>query len=55
MIQYIKRQQARKLANGAKKEELDEMLRFPEPIPPATPIAPASELIISSLVPAFHD
>jgi dual specificity tyrosine-phosphorylation-regulated kinase 2/3/4 len=37
---YIKRQQARKLANGAKKEELDELLKFPEPsspVPAQTP------------------
>ncbi|KAF9514477.1 hypothetical protein BS47DRAFT_873226 [Hydnum rufescens UP504] len=44
MTQYIKRQQARKLANGVKKEELDEMLRFPEPIPPVSPSSPASVL-----------
>lgn len=45
MVQYIKRQQARKLANGAKKEELDEMLRFPEPLPPIPPSPPTGELI----------
>ncbi|TDL27191.1 hypothetical protein BD410DRAFT_739913 [Rickenella mellea] len=44
MMQYIKRQQARRLANGAKKEELDELLRFPEPQPPATPLTPTSVL-----------
>jgi dual specificity tyrosine-phosphorylation-regulated kinase 2/3/4 len=40
MKQYIKRQQARKLASGAKKEELDELLRFPEPISPTSPSSP---------------
>ncbi|KAF8334206.1 kinase-like domain-containing protein [Cantharellus anzutake] len=44
MVQYIKRQQARKLAAGAKKEELDEMLRFPEPLPPVPPSSPTSLL-----------
>jgi dual specificity tyrosine-phosphorylation-regulated kinase 2/3/4 len=47
MTQYIKRQQARKLASGVKKEELDEMLRFPEPIPPVSPSSPACEPISS--------
>ncbi|CAE6531983.1 unnamed protein product, partial [Rhizoctonia solani] len=32
MAAYIKRLHARKLAAGAKREELDEMLKFPEPI-----------------------
>ena len=43
MMQYIKRTQARKIAHGAKKEELDEMLKFPEPFPPGRPSSPASE------------
>ena len=34
MIQYIRRQQAKKMANGATQAELDELLKFPEPIPP---------------------
>jgi dual specificity tyrosine-phosphorylation-regulated kinase 2/3/4 len=42
MMNYIRRQQAKKLANGARKEDLDELLRFPEPIPPAPPMAPNS-------------
>ncbi|KAG8853390.1 hypothetical protein FRB96_008180 [Tulasnella sp. 330] len=44
MMAYIKRTQARKLANGAKKEDLDEMLRFPEPLPPVPPSSPAAIL-----------
>ncbi|KAI0948418.1 hypothetical protein AcV7_009169 [Taiwanofungus camphoratus] len=44
MMQYIKRQQAKKLAAGAKQEELDGLLRFPEPLPPATPMSPAAVL-----------
>lgn len=40
MLAYIKRQQARKLANGAKKEELEEMLKLPEPTTPAPPMSP---------------
>lgn len=47
MLQYIKRQQARKLANGAKKEDLEEMLRFPEPLPPGRPTSPSSEHLSS--------
>jgi dual specificity tyrosine-phosphorylation-regulated kinase 2/3/4 len=31
MMQYIKRQQAKKLANGATQEELDDMLKLPSP------------------------
>lgn len=42
MMQYIRRTQARKLASGAKKEELDGLLKFPEPIPPARPSSPES-------------
>lgn len=41
MMQYIKRQHAKKLASGSTQAELDEMLRFPEPIPPASPLSPA--------------
>ncbi|KAG9003050.1 hypothetical protein FRB94_003413 [Tulasnella sp. JGI-2019a] len=44
MMAYIKRTQARKLANGAKKEDLDELLRFPEPLPPVPPSSPAAIL-----------
>ncbi|TFK72601.1 hypothetical protein BDN72DRAFT_836165 [Pluteus cervinus] len=44
MMHYIKRQQAKKLAVGATQEELDAMLRFPEPIPPGTPSSPSTVL-----------
>jgi dual specificity tyrosine-phosphorylation-regulated kinase 2/3/4 len=40
MMDYIRRQQARRIAAGAKKEDLDEMLKFPEPIPPAQGLTP---------------
>ena len=41
MLQYIKRQQQKKLAHGATQEELDALLRFPEPLPPVPPQSPA--------------
>lgn len=41
MLQYIKRQQAKRLAHGATQEELEEFLRFPEPLPPTPPSLPA--------------
>ncbi|KAA1476191.1 hypothetical protein DENSPDRAFT_843097 [Dentipellis sp. KUC8613] len=40
MLHYIKRQQQKKLAHGATQEELDELLRFPEPLPPGRPSSP---------------
>lgn len=40
MMQYIKRQQAKKLQTGSKQEDLDALLRFPEPIPPAAAMSP---------------
>ncbi|KAJ3560932.1 hypothetical protein NP233_g10517 [Leucocoprinus birnbaumii] len=40
MRNYIKRQQAKRLAAGASQEELDDMLKFPEPIAPAPPLSP---------------
>ena len=40
MLQYIKRQHAKKLQAGAKQEDLDSMLRFPEPIAPAPALTP---------------
>ncbi len=48
MLQYIKRQQAKKLANGASQRELDELLRFPEPIRPVSPVSPAGKTNFSS-------
>ena len=44
MMDYIRRQQARKLATGAKPEELEELLKFPEPIPPKTGMTPEEVL-----------
>ncbi|KAI6043104.1 hypothetical protein EDC04DRAFT_3138697 [Pisolithus marmoratus] len=44
MMQYIRRQQAKKMANGATQQELDELLKFPEPIPPK-PGMPPQELL----------
>ena len=43
MLHYIRRQHAKKLATGATQEELDDMLKFPEPLPPGTPSSPASK------------
>ncbi|KIJ44396.1 hypothetical protein M422DRAFT_131850, partial [Sphaerobolus stellatus SS14] len=40
MMAYIKRQQARKLANGATKEEVEGLFKFPEPIAPVSPMSP---------------
>ena len=51
MMQYIKRTQARKLAHGAKKSELDDLLKFPEPIPPGRPHSPTSEFSESWYMP----
>ncbi|THU99372.1 hypothetical protein K435DRAFT_827726 [Dendrothele bispora CBS 962.96] len=44
MMQYIRRQHAKKLQSGATQEELDELLRFPEPLPPAAPLSPSAVL-----------
>jgi len=43
MLHYIRRQHARRLAAGASQEELDEMLKFPEPEPPTPPLPPAGK------------
>ncbi|KAF8078194.1 CMGC/DYRK/DYRK2 protein kinase [Lyophyllum atratum] len=48
MLHYIRRQQAKKMAAGATQEELDELLQFPEPLPPGTPTSPSSTLRNSS-------
>ncbi|EGN96122.1 hypothetical protein SERLA73DRAFT_141318, partial [Serpula lacrymans var. lacrymans S7.3] len=40
MMNYIRRQQTKKMANGATQAELDELLKFPEPIPPASGSTP---------------
>ena len=47
MMHYIKRQQQKKLAHGATQEELEGMLRFPEPSPPVPPSTPAGKLFAS--------
>ncbi|KZT56992.1 kinase-like protein [Calocera cornea HHB12733] len=44
MMAYVKRQQMKKLTSGAKKEELDEMFKFPEPTAPTPSETPASLL-----------
>ncbi|KAJ4488299.1 kinase-like domain-containing protein [Lentinula aciculospora] len=44
MLQYIRRQQSNKLQAGASQEELDKLLRFPEPIQPTNPMTPAAVL-----------
>ena len=54
MMAYIKRQQARKLASGAKKEDLDELLRFPEPLPPVPPSSPNCKLALYCVGPLLN-
>lgn len=49
MMEYILRQQSRKLASGAKKEDLDEMLKFPEPTEPVPPMSPTGKHANASL------
>ncbi|KAJ6594411.1 kinase-like domain-containing protein [Mycena capillaripes] len=44
MMQYIRRQQVKKMAAGASQDELDELLNFPEPLPPGNPSTPAAIL-----------
>ncbi|KAF7322709.1 CMGC/DYRK/DYRK2 protein kinase [Mycena chlorophos] len=44
MMHYIRRQHAKKLAAGASQQELDELLQFPEPIPPGAPLSPSAVL-----------
>ncbi|KAH7927709.1 hypothetical protein BV22DRAFT_1060422 [Leucogyrophana mollusca] len=44
MMQYIRRQQTKKMANGASQAELDELLKFPEPIPPGAGSSPEDVL-----------
>jgi dual specificity tyrosine-phosphorylation-regulated kinase 2/3/4 len=46
MMHYIRRQQAKKMAVGAAQEELDDLLRFPEPLPPVAPSSPSGERIL---------
>ncbi|KAI0637280.1 hypothetical protein C8Q77DRAFT_559238 [Trametes polyzona] len=44
MMQYIRRQQAKKIQTGSKLEDLEALLRFPEPIPPAPALPPQAVL-----------
>lgn len=55
MLQYIKKQQAKKLASGASQADLDEMLRFPEPIPPGAPASPACKSSTFPLLASLTD
>ena len=54
MLQYIKRQQQKKLAHGATQEELDALLRFPERLPPTLPQSPSGTFIIYVILPATY-
>ncbi|KAF8319393.1 kinase-like protein [Clavulina sp. PMI_390] len=47
MMEYVKRTQARKIASGATKEELDNLYKFPEPFAP-TPASTSASLLRSS-------
>ena len=40
MEAYIKRSQSKKLASGAKQEDLDKLLQFPEPVAPSRMLSP---------------
>ncbi|KIY43722.1 kinase-like protein [Fistulina hepatica ATCC 64428] len=44
MLHYIQRQQRKKMAAGASQEDVDELLRFPEPLPPGIPSTSTSVL-----------
>ena len=57
MMQYIRKQHAKKLAGGANPADLEQMLHFPEPIPPASPLSPAgtyNALLCYVLILTFH-
>jgi dual specificity tyrosine-phosphorylation-regulated kinase 2/3/4 len=45
MMHYIRRQQAKKMASGATQAELDDLLRFPEPLGPGSPSSPAGQCL----------
>jgi dual specificity tyrosine-phosphorylation-regulated kinase 2/3/4 len=44
MMHYIRRQQTKKMANGASQKELDDLLAFPDPLPPGQALSPAGIL-----------
>jgi dual specificity tyrosine-phosphorylation-regulated kinase 2/3/4 len=44
MMQYIRRQQTKKMAHGASQAELDDLLKFPEPITPSPGSTPQEVL-----------
>ncbi|KZP29965.1 kinase-like protein [Athelia psychrophila] len=44
MLHYIRRQQTKKMANGASLKELDDLLSLPDPIAPIGPVTPESIL-----------
>lgn len=44
MMHYIRRQQTKKVANGASQKELDDLLAFPDPLPPGQPSSPQGML-----------
>lgn len=47
MLHYIRRLHAKRLAVGsATQDELDEMLKFPEPMPPGAPVSPSSKHLL---------
>lgn len=50
MMAYIRRQQAKKMANGASQKELDDLLSFPEPLTPAVARTPQGKPFLLSLV-----
>ena len=54
MMQYIHRQQTKKMANGASQTELDELLKFPEPIPPSSGLTPEGRLLALYLWKSSH-
>jgi dual specificity tyrosine-phosphorylation-regulated kinase 2/3/4 len=44
MMHYIRRQQTKKMANNASQKELDDLLAFPDPLPPGQPLSPEAIL-----------
>lgn len=50
MMHYIRRQQTKKMASGASQKELDDLLSFPDPIPPAQPLSPEGKNPLTRIV-----